>query len=97
MSLQSNAQVAIGQIDGILTSVLSMRAQVGAIMNRLEATVTNLGTMVSNYSSASSQITDTNFATETTNFTRDQILTQSATSMLAQANQLPNNVLSLLK
>jgi flagellin len=53
--------------------------------------------MVSNYSSASSQITDTNFATETTNFTRDQILTQSATSMLAQANQLPNNVLSLLK
>jgi len=97
VSLQSTAQIAIGQIDSILTSVLSMRAQVGAIMNRLEATVTNLGTMVSNYSSASSQITDTNFATETTNFTRNQILTQSATSMLAQANQLPNNVLSLLK
>ena len=57
VSLQSTAQQAIGQIDTILTSVLSMRAQVGAIMNRLEATVTNLGTMVSNYSSASSQIT----------------------------------------
>ena len=65
-------------------------------MNRLDSTVTNLGNMVTNLTSAESGITDTNFATETTNFTRSQILTQSATSMLAQANQLPSGVLKLL-
>ena len=97
VSLQSAAQTAIASIDSILASVLSLRATVGATMNRLEATVTNLGAMVSNYSDAESRIRDTDFATETTEFTRNQILTQSANSMLSQANQLPNNVLSLLK
>ena len=97
VSSQTLAQNSIASIDSILTSVLSLRAVVGATMNRLEATVTNLGAMVSNYSDAESRIRDTDFATETTTFTRNQILTQSATSMLSQANQLPNNVLSLLK
>jgi flagellin len=97
VSVQSAAQMAIGSIDSILTSVLSLRATVGATMNRLEATVTNLGAMITNYSDAESRIRDTDFATETTTFTRNQILTQSANSMLSQANQLPNNVLSLLK
>jgi flagellin len=97
VSSQSLAQTTIPMIDAILTSVLSLRAVVGATMNRLEATVTNLGAMVSNYSDAESRIRDTDFARETTTFTRNQILTQSATSMLSQANQLPNNVLSLLK
>jgi len=66
-------------------------------MNRLEATVTNLGAMVTNYTDAESRIRDTDFASETTEFTRNQILTQSANSMLTQANQLPKNVLSLLQ
>lgn len=97
ISLQSGAQSAIAGIDKILNSVLSLRATVGATMNRLEATVTNLGAMITNYSDAESRIRDTDFATETTVFTRNQILTQSASAMLSQANQLPNNVLSLLK
>jgi flagellin len=97
VSTQSLAETAIPMIDSILTSILSLRSTVGATMNRLEATVTNLGAMVTNYSDAESRIRDTDFATETTTFTRNQILTQSATSMLSQANQLPNNVLSLLK
>lgn len=97
VSLQSGAQIAIAGIDAILNSVLSLRANVGATMNRLEATVANLGAMVTNYSDAESRIRDTDFASETTQFTRNQILTQSANSMLSQANQLPNNVLSLLQ
>jgi flagellin len=66
-------------------------------MNRLEATVTNLGSSVTNLTDAESRIRDTDFASETTKFTRNQILTQSATSMLAQANQLPSGVLTLLR
>jgi flagellin len=97
ISLQSSAQNAITKIDNILSSVLSLRSTVGATMNRLEATVTNLGAMVTNYTDAESRIRDTDFAKETTEFTRNQILTQSATSMLTQANQLPQNVLSLLQ
>ncbi|MEN9308148.1 MAG: hypothetical protein RL173_2080 [Fibrobacterota bacterium] len=97
VSMQSQAQLAISQIDSILSSVLSLRATVGATMNRLEATVTNLGAMITNYGDAESRIRDTDFAAESTQFTRNQILTQSANSMLSQANQLPNNVLSLLK
>jgi flagellin len=96
VSLQSTAQSAIAKIDAALTSVLSLRSTLGSTMNRLDSTVTNLGNMVTNLTSAESQIRDTNFATETTNFTRNQILTQSATSMLAQANQLPSGVLKLL-
>lgn len=94
---QSAAQLAIGTLDTTLASVLSLRSTIGATMNRLEKTVTNLGVMMTNYSDAESRIRDTDFATESTKFTRNQILNQSATSMLAQANQLPNNVMSLLQ
>jgi flagellin len=97
VSSQSLAQTAIATLDTALTSVLSLRSTIGATMNRLEKTVTNLGVMITNYSDAESRIRDTDFATESTQFTRNQILNQSATSMLAQANQLPNNVMSLLK
>ena len=64
VSLQSAAQMAIAQIDTILNSVLSLRATVGATMNRLEATVANLGAMITNYSDAESRIRDTDFAFE---------------------------------
>jgi flagellin len=97
VSAQSLAQMAIATVDAALTTVLSLRSTIGATMNRLEKTVANLGVMITNYADAESRIRDTDFATESTHFTRNQILNQSATSMLAQANQLPNNVMSLLK
>lgn len=94
---QSAAQDAVSSIDTVMASVLSMRSTIGSTMNRLEATVTNLGSSVTNLTDAESRIRDTDFASETTKFTRNQILTQSATSMLAQANQLPSGVLTLLR
>jgi flagellin len=97
VSVQSSAQAAIASIDTALNSVLSLRSTIGATMNRLDATVTNLGSTVSNLSDAESRIRDTDFATETTTYTRNQILSQSATSMLSQANQLPSGVLKLLQ
>ena len=97
VSTQSAAQSAISSIDNILTSVLSLRSTIGSTMNRLEATVTNLGNMVTNLTDAESRIRDTDFAAETMQFTRNQILTQSATAMLSQANQLPSGVLNLLR
>jgi len=93
---QAAAQTAIASIDTALGSVLSMRSDVGAAMNRLEKTVANLGVSITNTTDAESRIRDTDFASETTKFTRNQILTNSATSMLAQANQLPQGVLGLL-
>jgi flagellin len=97
VSVQSAAQSAIASLDTALSSVLSLRSTIGSAMNRLEKTVNNLGISVTNLTDAESRIRDTDFATETTQFTRNQILTQSATSMLAQANQLPNGALSLLR
>lgn len=94
---QASAQSAIASIDTALGSVLSMRSDVGAAMNRLEKTVANLGVSITNTTDAESRIRDTDFASETTKFTRNQILTNSAQSMLAQANQLPQGVLSLLR
>lgn len=97
VSTQSSAQVAIKSIDNILSSVLSMRSNVGATMNRLSTAVSNLGDMVTNLTDAESRIRDTDFASESMNFTRNQILTQSSQSMLSQANQMPSAVLSLLR
>ncbi len=97
VSLQSAASTAIASVDSILASVLSMRSTIGATMNRLTTTVSNLGDMVTNLTDAESRIRDTDFAKETMQFTRNQILTQSAQSMLSQANQLPSAVLSLLR
>jgi flagellin len=97
VSTQSAAASAVGQVDSVLASVLSLRSTVGSTMNRLSATVTNLGDMVTNLTDAESRIRDTDFASETMQFTRNQILTQSAQSMLSQANQLPSGVLSLLR
>ena len=97
VSSQDLAQMAVVSIDAALHSVLDLRATIGAVMNRLEKTIDALGIMISNYSDAESRIRDLDFATETTQFTKNQILTQSGTSMLAQANQLPQGVLSLLK
>ena len=73
------------------------RATLGAYQNRFEHTVNNLNVAVENLSASESQIRDTDMASEMTNFTKNQILVQAGTAMLAQANQVPQSVLSLLK
>jgi flagellin len=91
------AQLAIKIADAALSSVNKQRAQYGALENRFDSTISNLATSTSNLSASRSRITDTDFASETANMTRAQILQQAGTSMLAQANSLPNGVLSLLR
>jgi len=93
----SGSNSAITTIDAALAQVNSLRANLGATQNRFTSTVSNLQTTSLNISAARSQIQDTNFAAETANLTRSQILQQAGTAMLSQANALPNLVLSLLK
>ncbi|MDQ7955046.1 MAG: flagellin [Pseudomonadota bacterium] len=93
----TNAQAAITQLDSALASVNSSRATLGAIQNRFESVVTNLQTTAENTSAARSRIQDADFASETANLSRAQILQQAGTAMVAQANQIPQTVLSLLK
>jgi flagellin len=93
---QTNASAAISTLDGAIDSVNKMRSDMGAFINRLEHAINNLTVSNNNQQSAESQIRDVDFATETTNFTRNQILVQSSTAMLAQANQVPQSVLQLL-
>jgi flagellin len=88
---------AISAIDQAITSVSSARSTLGAVQNRLEHAVSNLGVYQENISAAESRIRDVDIAAETVNFTKLQILSQSGTAMLAQANSAPNNVLSLLR
>jgi flagellin len=88
---------AISAIDAAITSVSASRSTLGAIQNRLEHAVSNLGVYQENISAAESRIRDVDIASETVNFTKLQILSQSGTAMLAQANSAPNNVLSLLR
>ncbi|MEN9353029.1 MAG: hypothetical protein RL318_354 [Fibrobacterota bacterium] len=97
VSSQGGAQDAVDSIDSALNSVLGLRSNIGSVMNRLDKTITNLGNMVSNLSDAESRIRDVDFATESTQFSRNQILTQSSQSMLSQANQLPSGALQLLR
>jgi flagellin len=87
----------IAAIDAAITSLSNVRATLGAEQNRLQDAVTNLQTYQQNLSAAESQIVDTDMAQEMTNFTKLQILQQSGVTMLAQANQLPQSVLTLLK
>lgn len=94
---QTGANNAITLIQTAIDNVSSMRAKLGAYQNRLDHTINNLSVESENLTSASSQITDVNMASEMTNYTKNNILVQSAEAMLAQANQLPQGVLSLLK
>ena len=94
---QTDSTAAISTLDEALSSVNALRANLGAIVNRLEHALTNQENQETNMQAAESVIRDTDFAQETTLYTRNQILTQSATAMLSQANTAPQNVLSLLK
>jgi flagellin len=91
------AAEATTKIDAAIARVSSVRARLGAYQNRLEHTVSNLTTASSNLSASESRIRDLDMAKEMMRFTRLNILMQAGTSMLAQANQLPENVLGLLK
>jgi flagellin len=90
------ANDAIRRIDSALTSVSDLRSTFGAIQNRFESTIANLGSTVENLSASRSRILDADFAAETANLTRAQILQQAGISILSQANALPQTVLGLL-
>ena len=92
----ANSNDAIRRVDAALTSVSDLRSTFGAVQNRFESTINNLSTAVENLSAARSRILDADFAQETANLTRAQILQQAGTAMLSQANAVPQNVLSLL-
>ncbi len=94
---QAVAESAILSIDVAINSVNKLRSDLGAYINRLEHAINNLDNQTHNTQSAESNIRDVDFASETSAFTRNQILTQSATAMLAQANQTPQTVLTLLR
>ena len=87
----------IDDIDAAINDVNSQRATFGASQNRFNAVVSNLQSSVENQSAAASRITDADFASETANMSRAQILQQAGTAMVAQANQLPQSVLKLLQ
>ena len=91
------AQQALEIVDKALGSINNTRADLGAIQNRFTSVVANLQTSTENLSASRSRIRDTDFAKETAELTRTQILQQAGTAMLAQANQVPQNVLSLLR
>jgi flagellin len=93
----AGAQKALEIVDAALTQVNGSRADLGAIQNRFTSVVTNLQTNSDNTSASRSRIQDADFAAETANLSRSQILQQAGTAMVAQANQLPQTVLSLLK
>lgn len=96
ISTATGAQDALGIINGAISNIDSQRAQLGAVQNRFENTISNLQNIAENSSAARSRIRDTDFAAETSELTKNQILQQAGTAILAQANQLPQAVLSLL-
>ena len=97
VTTQAGATEALKAIDAALTTVAADQARAGAFQNRLDAVVSNLTESNQNMSASRSRILDTDYATETTNMARNQIISQAATAMLAQANQSSQSVLSLLK
>lgn len=97
LSTASGAQTAIGVFDAAIKNLSSARANIGAVQNRLNVTVSNLATSNENLMAANSRIRDVDIASETANMTQSQILSQAGLAVLAQANQLPQSALSLLK
>ncbi|RLB59532.1 MAG: flagellin FliC [Deltaproteobacteria bacterium] len=96
VSTKSGAQTALSAIDSAIQTVSTRRAQLGALGNRLNSTIANLGVAYENLSSANSRIRDVDVAVETSSLTRSQILLQAGVAVLAQANAVPQVALSLL-
>ena len=97
ISSQSGAQSALSILDSAIDTVTNSRANLGAYQNRFEAAISNLETTSTNLQASRSRILDTDYAKETTNLAKAQIVQQAATAMLAQANQSSQSVLALLK
>jgi flagellin len=97
LTTQTLARTAIQNIDTAINSVNSTRANIGAYVNRLEHAINNLMVSETNQAAAESMIRDVDFANESAQFTRNQILMQSGTAMLAQSNMIPQSVLTLLQ
>jgi flagellin len=93
----NSAQTDIAQIDAAINNISAARAVFGAVQNRLEHTISNLASYEENLTASESRIRDADMASEMVQFTKLQILTQAGTSMLSQANQAPQSVLSLLR
>lgn len=96
ISAASTAQLAMANLDYMIQAVDSKRAELGAVQNRFDSTIRNQSNISENLSAARSRIRDADFATETANMTKQNILQQAASSILAQANQRPQSALSLL-
>jgi flagellin len=97
LSTQANSQKALSILDAAIDTVTNSRANLGAYQNRFEAAISNLETTSTNLQASRSRILDTDYAKETTNLAKSQIVQQAATAMLAQANQSSQSVLALLK
>lgn len=97
LTTKANAQTAIGVLDTAITNVSEIRSNLGATQNRLEHTINNLDTSAENLTAAESRIRDVDMAKEMMEFTKNNILSQAAQAMLAQANQQPQGVLQLLQ
>ena len=96
VSSVSGAQNALAVLDSAIAQVASLRATFGTVQNRLESAIRSLAVAQENSTAAESRIRDVDFASETAELTRNQVLQQAGTAMLSQANALPQNVLSLL-
>jgi flagellin len=97
VTTSGGATRSLSIVDNALAAITSQRAKFGAAQSRFETTISNNATTSQNLSAARSRIRDTDFASETTELSRNQILQQAGTAMLAQANQTSQNVLSLLR
>lgn len=96
LSTQEGAQNAIDVLDSAMEQIDSKRAEIGAFQNRMNHTMSNLVNINENVAASNSRIKDVDFASETVNMTKGQILQQAGTSILAQAKQIPQSALSLL-
>ena len=94
---QAQASTTIAELDAAITGVDKARADFGAVINRLEYTVDNLNSIAQNTRAARSAVMDADYAAETTELARTQIISQASTAMLSQANQQAQSVLALLK
>ncbi|WP_246859061.1 flagellin [Dickeya oryzae] len=97
VSTAAGATAAIAAVDAALGQINTAKANIGATLNRFQSTIDNLSNTINNLSSARSRIQDADYATEVSNMSRAQILQQAGTSVLAQANQVPQTVLKLLQ
>ncbi|MBL0385519.1 flagellin Hag [Tumebacillus sp. ITR2] len=97
VSIRANAEAAVANINSAINTVSKERANLGAYQNRLEHTINNLSTSSENLTAAESRVRDVDMAKEMMKFTKDNILSQAAQAMLAQANQQPQGVLQLLR